>query len=73
MLADGVTATPFEGEMNEEAVGSMAVGEQRFGLGVTVFADFSDPANVVLSCIMAARTLPAAVGAGGRPCEESKR
>ena len=71
MLADGVTTTPFEGETDDDAVGTMALGNRFFGLGVMAFVHFSDPANVVLSCMAAARTLPAAVGAGG--FEESKR
>ena len=62
---DGVT-TPFECEVDEDAVDAMAVCERRFGLGVIVFVDFIDPENEVLSCVVADRTTTkaAAVGAG---------
>ena len=65
MSEDGVTATRFEREIDEEAGDMMAVGELCFGLGVIVFVHLSDPANDVLSCMAADRTLPAAVGARG--------
>ena len=62
--ADGVT-TPFEREVDEEALDTMAVYERCFGFGVINFVNFNDPANDVLSCMEADRTLAAAVGAGG--------
>ena len=62
---DGVTATRFEREIDEEAGGTMAMGELCFGLGVSVFVHLSNPANDVLSCMATDQTLPAAVGAGG--------
>ena len=62
---DGVTATRFEREIDEEAGGTLAVGELCFGLGVIVLVHLSDPANDVLRCMAADRTLPAAVGARG--------